>query len=201
MPNASVFWGADVGEVLIFRPPDIQNFFRLAENESPFIEFVDAFFNTFVGTTSFCHIMLDEPDMEKEVDITQSLREETDVSVEIAAAAGARIGGQMRGRSRNSTELFGLSDATNNQLRLKDNRVINELVRRSIVIYKPTAGDAFKLEFHYRKVPVPLIWLPESDLGDLVQVRTSALAGSEFHQPNKSAGDEYHQVTVNKDFT
>lgn len=199
MPNASFFWNASLGQVLILRPPDILTFFRLKENESPFIEFVDATFNTFVGTSSFCWLMLDEPDMEKEVEITQSLREETDMSVSEEAVRGARIGGQLRGRTRNSTEFFGLSDATNNQLRLKDNRVLNELVRTSVVIYKATAGDAFKLEFHFRKVPVPLFWRPESDLGDLKQVPAFQHPGTEFHQPQKFAGDDYHKVGVGVD--
>jgi len=192
MALAVLRWPIDLGEALILRPADLAQLFRLPEGHSPFIEFVEVLGAILDGGGGTTTIYVDEMDMEKRDKAPEGLGEIGMVVSEAVVESGGRIGGQLRGRSRNAID-FIMSSA--DPIIINPVRAVSALVRRSVCIFKDAAADDYVYRFTFRKIPIPMMWKAETDMGDIQRVTAeNTIPGSERFQPLKSAGEEYHFI-------
>ncbi len=190
-------WAADLGTILVMRPPDLAAFFGLGDNESIVIEWMSCEALVLNGTQAAAFLMINEMDMEKTVTAPITDFEEIAGVVTEAAVGGARIGGQLSGAQRNAV-FWNLSLDTGPPAiqKLKETKPIGEWIKRSLVFAKNDKDDSFVFEMKFFRVPRGMFWQPESDFGDLGQVRTTVTPGAEFHQPQRGGGADYHKVST-----
>lgn len=190
----SIFWPASLGTVLVLRAADIATLFGLEDDESIFLHWVKATWIAQDGAGSTFHMAIDDQDAEKTVDpiagIGQIMAEVTETAIR-----GERIGGQLSGNAINGpTWNFFLAAVAFNVLETKP---VNELIRRSLVFSKDAVADGHVIEMKATIFPRPMIWLAETDSGDLKKINAlNTIPGSERFQPLKSAGEEYHTVDM-----
>lgn len=195
MSLAELRWPVSLGEALILRPPDLAELFRLPERHSVFIEFIEVLGVVLDGGGGTTSMFFDEMEMETRTKAPMGTDESgmtVTEAVLIVGGSGERIGGQLGGVSKNSLTFI---MASSDPIIINPVRAPNELIRRSLCIFKDSVADDYLYRFTFRRVPLPMKWQPESDLGNLQKVTgEQTVAGSERFQPLKSAGEEYHVV-------
>lgn len=194
----SILWGPALGSILVMRPPDIANLCGLKENESIFLSQIEAIPIVLNNDNGIQYMVMDDLNAEAKdtfVDgggLTEGIIAEV---TEIVAQDGETIGGQIGSIGKNAIPFFHTITVNSVVLRIPTIRSVNKLIRRSLVFMKDDVDDAILWILQYEKFPTPMFWMNENDLGDLQKVTgENTAAGSEFFQPLRRPGEEFHSV-------